>query len=173
MRRKGNKTNEFNYTQEALAHTVGKSRSHIANLLRLLSLPEPVQQSVREGKLSMGHARALLGAKDIEALAKRVMDEALNVRQTETLAKGGSLEPVAAPSFGGTPTRDRSNQGGSGKSRGSAKDPDIIALEETLSENLGLSVSIEDKGDQSGTILLHYKNLRQLDEILQRLGDSI
>jgi ParB family chromosome partitioning protein len=164
---------EFSYTQEALAHTVGKSRSHIANLLRLLSLPEDVQEMLRTGKLSMGHARALLGAEagKISAMARTVLLKDMNVRQTEALVKGGdeTAEPAAkAPAK--TAARKSAS---SARARQADKDPDILALEETLSENLGLEVSIEDNGDQSGTMFIHYKSLIQLDDILQRLGDSI
>lgn len=156
---------EFNYTQEALATTVGKSRSHVANLIRLLSLPEKIRRYLEEDKLTMGHARALLGAENAEALADEVIRRDLNVRQTENLAKGGNGEmPEKAYKRPGTPSSSR------GQSYSSAnKDPEIIALEENLSESLGMKVGINDRGQQ-GEIVITYESLTQLDKILQRLS---
>ncbi len=151
---------EFSYTQEELATTVGKSRSHIANLLRLLSLPEKIRALLEEEKISMGHARALLNAKNPEKLAEEVVRRGLNVRQTENLARGETS---------GNSSRSSSRKPASGDYAEKEKDPDIIALEETLSESLGLRVSIQDRG-KSGQIVLFYDSLSQLDEILKRLG---
>ncbi len=145
---------EFHHTQEQLGHIVGKSRSHIANILRLLALPQSVRDLVSEGKLSMGHARALITADDAEALALRIVREGLSVRQTEVLAKGG--KPHKKPV-----TRQK-------KSRQN-KDADTIALEKDLSLALGLVVSIEFNSDESGELRLHYKTLDQLDDVCQRL----
>ncbi len=162
---------EFKYSQEELAKTVGKSRSHITNLLRLLSMPEKLKTWLNEGKLSMGHARALLKAEDAEEIAKRIIKEGLSVRQTEELARGeDSAAQEKAPQAKG--------QGASGsrpRSRRSSgeKDDDILALEESLSQNLGMPVSIEDFGDQSGEITLCYNSLMQLDSILQRLNSDV
>jgi ParB family chromosome partitioning protein len=154
---------EFSYTQEELAGTVGKSRSHVANLLRLLSLPEKIKAYLDEDKLTMGHARALLNAKDAEMLADEVVKRGLNVRQTENLCRTGlptGKEPSGAPRRAGSTGRS---------SAARDKDPDILALEETLSENLGLKVSINDEG-QHGQIIISYDSLSQLDDILRRLG---
>ncbi len=165
---------EFGYTNEELAETVGKSRSHIANLLRLQSLPEEVKLMVEKGDLTMGHARALLTTDNPVELAKLIVRKNLNVRQTENFSKGA-----------GTKSRKRADDEGGAAQKANAaraafynpnvssgqKDPDILALEETLSENLGLKVSIYDRG-QSGEIVLSYDSLSQLDEILKRLGEG-
>lgn len=159
---------EFDYTQEELAGTVGKSRSHIANLLRLLSLPDEVKAMLEKGDLTMGHARALLTSENPVELAKQIAKKGLNVRQAEGFSKGA-----------GTRAKDEAKAAGKPKApaaykhhaQSGEKDPDILALEETLSENLGLKVSIYDRG-QSGEIVLSYDTLSQLDEILKRLGEG-
>ena len=162
---------EFNYTQEKLADAVAKSRSHIANLLRLLTLPESIKQHIDSGALSMGHARALIGAKDATSLADRIIAEGLNVRQTELLAKG---EPL--PELTGEPPAARA---GSGEAKGGERAPrqsssdDVRQIEEMLSNNLGLVVSITERGKQKGEVSIRYESLTQLDEILRRLGGSI
>lgn len=143
--------NEFSRTQDELAHGVGKSRSHVANTLRLLSLPEAVQDLVRTGTLTAGHARALIGADDPAALARAVIDRALNVRQTERLVQSA-----------GKPPR-RSKSGG--------KDADTLALERDLANRLGLAVEIQTRRN-GGSLVLHYKTLDQLDSILSRLSAS-
>ncbi|MDX2074168.1 MAG: ParB/RepB/Spo0J family partition protein [Alphaproteobacteria bacterium] len=159
---------EFDYTQEELAGTVGKSRSHIANLLRLLSLPDEVKTMLEKGELTMGHARALLTSENPVELARQIAKKGLNVRQAESFSKGAGTrvketsEKSARPK---APAAYRHPQDSG------AKDPDILALEETLSENLGLKVSIYDRG-QSGEIVLSYDSLSQLDEILKRLGEG-
>lgn len=153
---------EFSYTQEELAKTVGKSRSHVANLLRLLSLPESIKTFLEEDKITMGHARALLNAPNPEELAKEVVRRGLNVRQTENICRGGMMNGEDTP-------MQAMNQ----KSRQipREKDADILALEATLSESLGLNVSIDDSG-QAGKIIISYDSLSQLDNILKRLGSS-
>ncbi|MGE0754007.1 MAG: ParB/RepB/Spo0J family partition protein [Alphaproteobacteria bacterium] len=153
---------EFDYTQEELGNTVGKSRSHIANLLRLLALPEEVKKMVDKGELSMGHARALLTAENPVDLAHKIVKNGLNVRQTERFSKGAGTVKRTKPA---------QNKQKSTYSPPINKDPDIVALEESLSENMGVHVSIRDHG-QSGEIILSYESLIQLDEILQRLGGS-
>jgi ParB family chromosome partitioning protein len=153
---------EFSYTQEELAGTVGKSRSHVANLLRLLSLPDKIKAYLDDDKLTMGHARALLNAQNPEALADEVVKRGLNVRQTENLCRNGlpAAQSKASEKRAGAARTAPGNR---------AKDPDILALEETLSENLGLNVSINDEG-QHGQIVISYDSLSQLDDILRRLG---
>ena len=146
---------EFGHTQEALAQIVHKSRSHIANLLRLLDLPEPVQAQVVDGTLSMGHARALLGGRDIEALARTVVARNLSVRDTERLVREN--KDGRAPSRDGKPTQ------------GIAPDADIAALEHQLADLLGLAIRIVH-GDKGGTLTLHYSTLDQLDMVCQRLS---
>jgi ParB family chromosome partitioning protein len=140
---------EYANTQEELARRVGKSRSHVANTLRLLALPDPVKRLVEEGSLTAGHARALLGAKDPAAIADRVVAQGLNVRQTEALVKA-EREPKRPPS---APP---------------AKDANTVALEHELSTRLGLKVVIAH-GAKGGSLALHYKTLEQLDEVLARL----
>jgi len=143
---------EFDHTQEVLAKSVGKSRSHVANTMRLLGLPEPVKHLLEEGTLSAGHARALLKATDPVALARQVAKKGLNVRQTEALVQKQD-EPKTAVS-----------------SRVPAeKDADTLALEHDLTNALGLKVEIKDKA-KGGQIVLHYGTLEQLDDILHRLS---
>jgi len=151
---------EFHHTQEQLGHIVGKSRSHIANILRLLALPASVQTLVSEGKLSMGHARALITADDAQALAARILADGLSVRQLEAILKKKNQPPKSAgkPATGKKPSR-------------LDKDTDTLALENDLSRALGLSVTIEFKSDESGELRLAYKSLDQLDDICQRLTD--
>ena len=139
---------EFQHTQEDLARVVGKSRSHIANTLRLLTLPDEVKSLVEKGEISAGHARALIGSPDPLALAREIVARGLNVRQTERLARA---KPAAARK--GPP----------------AKDTDTQALERDLTSFLGLRVSIEPAG-KGGRLVLHYQTLEQLDDLLQRLG---
>ena len=168
---------EFSYTQEKLAGVVGKSRSHVANLLRLLELPDSIKTLVDQGKLSMGHARALLTARDAEALAKKVVAEGLNVRQTETLAAGGSLEDAAAKiaktagGQGKTPQQPQAHH--TPATPDSAKSDEVREIETMLAENLGLKVSINTQGAQAGEVAIAYETLSQLDEILRRLGGSV
>lgn len=148
----------FGRTQELVAQVVGKSRSHVANMLRLLTLPGAVQNLVVEGKLSAGHARALITAENPEALADQVMAKGLSVRETEALVRKG-----AAPAARG---------GGSGRSgSGSAadKDTDTLALENDLAEVLGLSVQIADRGG-AGELKISYQTLEQLDDLCRRLS---
>ncbi len=150
---------EFQHTQEVLAKAVGKSRSHIANTLRLLGLPEAVKDMVLHGELSAGHARALLGAEAPEALARKVVRRGLNVRQTEQLVR--KFGPVRAETDAGT---------GRG-ARKAAKDPDTLALERDLTALLGLKVNIEIRG-KGGALTVHYQTLEQLDEVLRRLNHA-
>jgi len=144
---------EFGHTQEVLAKALGKSRSHIANMTRLLTLPDEVKRMIEDGSLSAGHARALIGAADPVALAKLVVRKGLNVRQTEKLAQAD--KPVAAPA----------------RRAPAAKDPNTAALENDLSTLLGMSVEIKQKRD-GGTLSIRYENLEQLDDVLQRLTQS-
>lgn len=140
---------EFGHRQEDLARSVGKSRSHIANTLRLLQLPSDVRQLVQDGTLTAGHARALVGAPNAGDLARRIAAQGLNVRQTEKLAAGAKDAPPRRPP--------------------QEADADTRALERTLEEQLGLKVAIEH-GDRGGRLILHYRTLDQLDDVLKRLG---
>jgi ParB family chromosome partitioning protein len=144
---------DFKYTQEALSDIVGKSRSHIANTLRLLNLPDGIQILVRAGQLTAGHARALVGHPTADVLAQRVIADGLSVRQTEALAARTdkpSTSTEAAPTV---------------------RNPDIAALERSLTEHLGLRVEIAFTG-KGGSVRIHYRDLDQLDGLLVRLqGD--
>ncbi len=146
---------EFGHTQEALAKLVHKSRSHIANLLRLLDLPEAVQALLTDGKIDMGHARALIGAPDVERLAHEVVTKGLSVRETEKLAKAAK---------GDVQSGGRNGGGGGGHGR----DADIAALERQLTDVIGLGVKIT-YGGKGGTLTVHYSTLDQLDMVCQRL----
>lgn len=151
---------DFGHNQEALAKLVGKSRSHVANLMRLLDLPASVQALVGDGSLAMGHARALIGAPDAEAIARRVVKDGLSVRAVETLLRadkgGGRKPPLEYKSMDGT------------------RDPDIVAVERHLSELLGIGVAIHYAGEGKGALTLKFASLDQLDMICQRLsGESI
>ena len=142
---------EFGRTQANLAEAVGKSRSHVANMVRLLSLPEPVRRRLSEGELTAGHARALLGAADPAALAEDVVRRGLNVRATERLVQ----RRAEAPRKAHRPTRDT----------------DTAALEHELSAHLGLRVVIEEK-TRGGALTVHYTSLDQLDRVLRLLRES-
>ncbi len=141
-------TTEFGRTQASLAEAVGKSRSHVANTLRLLSLPAPVRHRLDEGELSAGHARALLAAADPARVAEEVMRRGLNVRATERLVQRRAQLPQ-------TPRRP-------------LRDADTSALERDLGNRLGLRVSLEPK-TRGGALTLHYQNLDQLDRVLRLL----
>ncbi len=147
---------EFGHTQERLAQAISKSRSHVANTLRLLGLPDSVKQRIRVGELSAGHARALLTAPDPEALAAEAVAKGLNVRQTERLAQRGKPGATGRPR--GRPPKK-------------AKDPNTAALERDLAAMIGLRVEIEEHGE-GGTLAIHYETLEQLDDLLQRLSDG-
>jgi ParB family chromosome partitioning protein len=144
---------DYGHSQEALGKLVHKSRSHVANLIRLLDLPRPVRECVADGQLSMGHARALITAPDPEALAQQVIERGLSVRQTEELARG------AKP--GGGKRQPPIEYKGS--------NADIEALERQLGDMLGLKVKIAH-GPSGGTVALAYSSLDQLDMICQRLS---
>ena len=144
---------DYGHTQDALARLVNKSRSHIANLMRLLDLPPPVRAAVVDGTLSMGHARALITAPDPAALAEEVGRRGLSVRDTERLAK--SAKAPAKPKPSGEPDP--------------RLDADVASLERHLGDMLGLGVKIVHSG-RGGSVTLHYASLDQLDLICQRLS---
>jgi ParB family chromosome partitioning protein len=138
------------YTQDKAATAVGKSRSHVANTLRLLQLPESVQDHVLYGRLTAGHARAILSADDPEGLAQAIVSKNLSVRDAEALAKGR-----AAPKKASGPRR-------------AAKNTDTAALETDLEDVLGMSVDILDRGG-AGELKIRYATLEQLDDLCRRL----
>ena len=145
----------FGHTQEKLSEALGKSRSHIANLMRLLQLPDDVQDMLKRGDLTAGHARALITSGDPSGLAKKVVKSGLSVRQTEALAKAKDK-----------PERDRNTA-----TARPTKDADTVALEGDLSANLGMKVSIDHKaGGEAGQVTIKYASLDQLDEICRILS---
>ena len=143
---------EFGHTQEDAARSVGKSRSHVANMLRLLSLPDPVKSKINAGQLSAGHARALVTAENPAALADKIVRRGLNVRQAEALAR---QQKKGAAAKGGKAHK--------------AKDPNVAALEHDLNDLLGLRVKIAVRGE-GGALTVHYDTLEQLDDLLHRLS---
>lgn len=148
----------FGHTQEKLAEALSKSRSHIANLLRLLQLPDEVQGLLREGKLTAGHARAMITAPDPLALARDTVTKGLSVREVERLAK------VTPGGNGNTaPPRPRSSQR-------DEKDADTRALEADLAATIGLSVSIDHEGGEGGRLTIRYRTLDDLDRLCQMLS---
>jgi ParB family chromosome partitioning protein len=140
----------FGYTQEKLAQDVGKSRSHVANTLRLLKLPESVKVMIRDGRLSAGHARTLVGAPDAEARARAIVEAGLNVREAEAKAK----------------PKPKTNGGASAR----AKDADTKALESSIGNILGLAVEIAHRGAKGGELKIAYRTLEQLDDLVARLS---
>lgn len=143
----------FGHTQEKLAEALSKSRPHIANLLRLLQLPDELQEMLREGQLTAGHARALLTADDPHGLARQIIANGLSVRETERLAKKGG---DSAPRGARTP-------------KSSEKDADTRALESDLSAAMGMRVAIDHQPDGAGKVSISYKDLDQLDQLCQLL----
>lgn len=151
----------FGHTQEKLASALGKSRSHIANLLRLLNLPGDVLDMLRAGALSAGHARALVSCEDPIGMARRIVSQGLSVRDTEKAVKTPKPEAPSKSEFGGAAPS------------GGGKDADTRALEGDLSAHLGLRVSVEHKaGTEGGKLVLNYSSLEQLDDICRLLAGS-
>ena len=147
----------FNHTQERLATAMGKSRSHIANLMRLLTLPDEVQGYLRDGQLSAGHARALVGSDDAVSIAREVINKGLSVRDVEK-----RMRKPAAPTGGASRPRPAGD-----------KDADTKALESDLSAAIGMPVSIDHDADGgSGKISINYADLGQLDDIIQILNSN-
>lgn len=147
---------QFGHRQEDIAKAVGKSRSHVANTLRLLALPARVRDLVYEQKISAGHARAIAAAPDPEALADRIVELGLTVREAEALARKAHEEAGSRPN-------------GSARSLSPAKAPDTIALESEVANALGLEVDIRDRGASGGEIRIRYSEIEQLEDICRRL----
>jgi ParB family chromosome partitioning protein len=141
---------KFGHTQDRVAQAVGKSRSHVANIVRLLGLPETVKAYIREGKLTAGHARTLVTADDPVAMAKAMVEGGLNVREAEAFTN---------------------KKKGKGKSKAAKKDPNTIALEREMMTVLGMPVVINTKG-KGGALTINYASLDQLDEVLKRLSQA-
>jgi len=144
---------QYAYTQQQLADAIGKSRSHIANTMRLLNLPAATQKQIEEGSLTAGHARALIATETPEELADKIIKLNLTVRQAEDLAraKAPSAEGKVLPS----------------------KDADTRALEKQMTENLGLHVAIKHKDKLGGQVVISYKTLDQLDDVIKKLGGQV
>jgi ParB family transcriptional regulator, chromosome partitioning protein len=140
---------QYGYTQQQLADAIGKSRSHIANTMRLMSLPESIQNQIEDGSLTAGHARSLVATEQPEELAEKIVKLKLTVREAEDLVRG---QPAKNPK---TPKVE--------------KDADTRALEKNMSEALGLGVAVNHKGQKGGAVNIQYKTLEQLDEIVRRL----
>ncbi|ESX03176.1 chromosome partitioning protein ParB [Mesorhizobium sp. LSJC268A00] len=147
---------DHGYTQADLGNVIGKSRSHVANTLRLLKLPDVIRDMLVDGVLSAGHARTLVTAQDPAGLAKQIVEEGLSVRQAEALAQMPA---------GGTPPKAKPAHGASGK------DADTLALERLMTNTIGMIVTIEHKG-KGGAIRVDYRSLEQLDELCRRLKDE-
>jgi len=138
---------QYNHTQEALAPIVGKSRSHIANIIRLLNLPASIQDMISQGIITSGHARAIMNSAFPEELAKKIVDENLSVRQAESLVKEKKTKPT----------------------KNKLKPADTLDLEQRLTELLGLDVIISDNGKRGGSIKVKYKTLDQLELVTNKL----
>lgn len=145
---------DFHYSQEEIAKTVGKSRSHVANTMRLLKLSDPVKRYINEGKLTAGHARMLVGQPNADELAKDIVERGLNVRQVEEISRENTAR------IGGV----------SSPGKAKVKDSDTAALERRVSDALGLKVSVDHKPNGAGVVSVKYKDLEQLDEIMRRLA---
>jgi ParB family transcriptional regulator, chromosome partitioning protein len=143
---------QFNYTQQQLADSIGKSRSHISNTLRLLSLPDFVREQIESGKLTAGHARALIATDAPSELAQQIIELGLSVRETESLSRDVSTAKPRKPK--------------------GDKPADTRALEHSLAEALGLKVVVDDRGARGGRVTITYKTLEQLDDICRRLQSA-
>src|SRR5215469_1211094 len=145
---------EFGNNQDEIAKIVGKSRSHVANTLRLLKLPETIKSYIHAGKLFAGHARMLIGQPDAERLAEEIVTHGLNVRQVENLA------------------REAAERGGKSRARaarrGAGKNSNLVALEKRISDALGLAISIKE-AKRGGVLTIRYRSLDQLDDVIRRL----
>ena len=150
---------KYSYTQERVAEVIGKSRSHVSNLLRLLRLSPRVQALVKDGKLSAGHARALVGREDADRIVDEILSRNLTVRDVETLVQeDGGVKLPSIGTGGSTPARDPKD-----------KDADTRAFEKDLSDLLGLKVEVKPGSGETGTLTIRYGNFEQLDYIRNRL----
>jgi len=146
---------DFSHSQDDVARIVGKSRSHVANTLRLQTLPDRVKEHINSGRLSAGHARALIGHHDAERLAEEIVTRGLNVRQVEGIARETGSKSGKHQTNGKAHAR-------------AAKNANTVALEKRLADALGLAVSIDHR-ERGGTLAIRYRNLDQLDDIVRRL----
>ena len=142
---------EFNYDQEKVAKFIGKSRAHISNCLRLLTLPKKIIQNIVEDKITQGHAKILVGLENAELLVDKIIKKKLSVRQTEALARLTKNKPLKIKS---------------------SKDANIIEMENQISSKIGIKVNINNKRNNSGTLIFEYKDIDQLDRIVQVIKDK-
>ena len=142
---------EFNYDQEKVAKFIGKSRAHISNCLRLLTLPKKIIQNIVEDKITQGHAKILVGLENAELLVEKIIKKKLSVRQTEALARLTKNKPLKIKS---------------------SKDANIIEMENQISSKIGMKVNINNKRNNSGTLTFEYKDIDQLDRIVQVIKDK-
>ena len=147
---------EFGNSQDEIAKIIGKSRSHVANTLRLLKLSEPIKAYINAGKLSAGHARMLVGQPDADEIAEQIVARGLNVRQVEAMARE-AVKRSGKEQTNGRKAHERA-----------AKNANTLALEKRLADALGLAVNIDDRG-RGGTLSIRYRSLDQLDEVVRRL----
>lgn len=145
----------FGYTQEELSQIIGKSRSHLANTMRLLKLPEGVQIMVRDGELSAGHARALIGREDAEAIAQQIVEKGMNVRNVEALFQSGKKDSANGAQRSATPVLQ--------------KDADTRAVEREMADTLGLAVEIAPGKGEAGEIIIRYRTLDQFESVRKKL----
>ncbi|MBE88133.1 MAG: chromosome partitioning protein ParB [Rhodospirillaceae bacterium] len=146
---------DFGHTQDGLAKSIGKSRSHVANMVRLLTLPQSVRMLLLEGKLSAGHARTLVSAENPEKLAELIISKGMSVREAEKLSK----KPI---------TKEKLKDDQIATENATARDPNTVDLENRVSDTLGLKVVIDEKGE-AGVLSIHYQRLEQLDDLIQLL----
>jgi ParB family chromosome partitioning protein len=151
---------DFDHSHESIGDLLGKSRSHISNMIRLLALPKAVQTMVEVGDISSGHARALLGSDDAFELALQVIEEGLSVRETEKLVADSQGREI------------KKHKSAKKKAGFAEKDADTLALEKEVSDQIGMTVSIDMKDEKKGTMRIDFKDLDQLDDILQRLAHN-
>lgn len=144
----------FEYTQQQLAESIGKSRSHIANTLRLMTLPRPVLDKLQKGELTAGHARALIATDDPVGLSQKIIALGLSVRQAEALARNKSQQADATPTS-------------------ADNDSDLKSIEKALSEALGLRVSVQSGNGEKGKLIINYKTLDQFEELCSKLGANL
>ena len=142
---------EFNYDQEKVAKFIGKSRAHISNCLRLLTLPKKVIQNIVEDKITQGHAKILVGLENAELLVDKIIKKKLSVRQAEALARLTKNKPLKIKSL---------------------KDANIIDMENQISSKIGMKVNINNKRNNSGTLTFEYKDIDQLDRVVQVIKDN-
>jgi ParB family chromosome partitioning protein len=147
---------EFHNSQEDIARIVGKSRSYIANTLRLLKLPDAVKDHIQTGKLTAGHARMLIGEPNAEQLAEDIVARDLNVREVEAMARERAK-------------KSGKKQAGGKRAHGAVKDADTLAAEKRLTDALGLTVSIDERRGGGGTLSIRYRDVDQLDDVIRRL----